>query len=79
MIDKDQAESELRGLKTGNEKIGNLVERLRARNVPDLCIVSALTLHAARIATGALGTTKAAEMFEGVASVVRNDSPTMAH
>jgi hypothetical protein len=79
MIDKDRVESELRDFKIANEKVGNLVQRLRAKNIPDVCIFSVLTMHAARVATGAVGSVKTAEMFEGVADVVRNDSITMTH
>jgi hypothetical protein len=67
---------ETHSFKVADQKIENLLRRLRDKNVCGCCTARALTYHAVSMAEDTLGAAEAIEMFEGIILALReNDVP----
>jgi len=70
--DGDESES----FKLADEKIDNLLKRLKDKNLCPCCVARALALHAASLAIPSIGSAPAIEMFESIILAMhRHDVP----
>src|SRR5262245_15148793 len=69
-------DDETEGFRIADEKIGNLLKRLAERGVCPCCAARALAFHAAALAEDAVGSAEASELFETIATELReHDEP----
>jgi hypothetical protein len=64
-------DSESPSFKIADQKISNLLQRLKDKRVCGCCTAHALALHAGALAMSELGSTDAAGMLEDLAATVR--------
>ena len=65
---------ETASFKIADQKIENLLRRLRDKNVCPCCTARALAYHAASEAEHEMGSAEAIEMFEGIIMHLREDN-----